>query len=385
MSIVVIPEAPADEWDYTAWRERMAAQKPGGPGVYSLQTSEETLSVDIPDNQRRSALRQILGWSWADDAAPWRLHRPSVGVQHPVIPWLWADSVSWQPYNPLAKLQADLTARAKVESVGFPDYSPDYAGRYSRAEATVRFKPVFWKQYRDDDLEWSEGYAGKEWMRSFGVVNKAHQLDLISAEGANDDSQLEWAEGGPDGPGQVPFGGTQFVRASRTTFKMVWKNVPINYTCGEQVFNTSEIASFLMPLPRRLVRALGTVNSVPFPGDNSPFLAGTLLLTGVEESPYQQPVRTDSEFGLWAADYVLTWEYFNPPRDPASTQRFATTGPAPVKYGHHLFPYRPTRYWYLATAGTDTTRGTYDGKTVLEEIDHHDLFRHVNDPDYPIP
>lgn len=382
MSIVVIPESPADEWDYTEWRERMAAQKPGGPGVYSLQTSEETLSVDIPDHQRRSALRQILGWAWADDAAPWRLHRPSVGLQHPVIPWLWADSVSWQPYNPLAKLQPDLTARAKVESVGLPDYSPAYAGRYSRAEATVRFKPIFWRQYRDDDLSWSEGYVDREWMRSFGVVNKAHQLDLISAEGANDESQLYWAEGGPSGPGQVVFGGTQFVRVSKTVFKMVWKNVPINYTCGEMDFTTNTIASFLMPLPRRLVRALGTVNSVPFPGDLSPFKAGTLLLTGVEETPYQQPVRTDSEFGLWAADYVLTWEYFNPPRDPASVTRPAGRS---VKYGHHLFPYRQTRYWYLATAGTAGTRGTYDGKTVLEEIDHHDLFRHVNDPAYPIP
>lgn len=378
-AIVVIPEDPADEWSYTDWLERMAPQKPGGPGVYSLQTSEETLTLDIEDNKRRSALRQILGWSWADNDPPWELHRPSVGVQHPYIPWLWADSVSWQPYNPLAVLQADSTLKAKLTGIGEPDYSPEFYGRYSRAEATVRFKPIYWRQYRDDDIAWLASYSGREWMRSFGVINKAHQLDLIAAEGANDENQLYWAEGGPDGPTQSVFGGTQYIRVNKTTFKMVWRNVPINYTCGEQFFNIDDIASFLMPLPRRMVRFLGTVNSEPFPGANSRHKAGTLLLTGIEETPYQQPVRTDSEFGLWAADYTFTWEQFDPPRDPSNTTRPAGQT---VKYGHHLFPFRPTRYWYLATAGTDSTRGTYSGKTVLEEFDHHDLFRHVNDPAY---
>lgn len=395
--VVILPEDPADEWNLSEWLELAGNQKPGGPGAYSLQTSEDTLTIEIQDNQRRSAIQQILGYAYADDAAPYRLNRPAVAIQHPYLPWLWADSVSVQPIAPMGVLQDDLTRKAKTPGVGVPTYSPAYTTRYSRSELLVRFKPIYWRPFREDDPSWDgvyteAGKSSKEWMRYFGVVNKSVELDLITAEGANDDAQLYWAEGvvggtgsGPTSPG-TPFNGTQYIRVNRTTFKMVWKNVPLNYTCGEIDFNADDIASFLMPRPTRLTRALGTVNKTAFPGANSPYKAGTLLLKAIEETPYQQPVRTDSEFGYFAADYSLTFEYMDPPRDPSSVQNLGGGGATAVKYGHHLYPYRPTRYWYLATAGTSSTRGTYTGKTQLEETEFHDLFRSASDTtNFPLP
>jgi hypothetical protein len=387
MPIIILPEAPADVWDLDDWREKVARENPGGAGAHSLQTSEEAIVIQLESNKVRSCLQQVLGWSWADNAAPWRLHREAVPVQHPRFPWLWADSVAPLNWNPLAQLQTDGSRKAKEEGVGFEGYAPPHTTRYTHTDILVRFRNIWGRQWPDTDPTWQDNYLGKEWLRSFGHVSKQAQLDLITAEGANDESSLFWAEGGGDGPTAGPsagsaFNGTQYVRRQTTQFKLVWRNVQTEYTCGQMDFTEAEYDTFLMPLPRRLVRALGTVNDAPFPGSASRYKAGTLLFSALEENTYQQPVRTDSEFGLWASDYTFTFDYFDPPRDPAA---YTNPGGASVKYGHHLFPWRRTRYWYLATSGSSSTRGTYNGKTALESTTFTDMFRHVDDPAYTIP
>jgi hypothetical protein len=387
MPVVILPEKPADVWDLDEWREKVARESPGGAGAHSLQSSEESLVITVDSNKVRSCLQKVLGWSWADTAAPWRLHREEVPIQHPRYPWLWADSAAPLNWNPLAQRQTDSTYKAKEDGVGFETYAPAQTTRYTKTDILVRFKNIWGRQWRDSDPTWQDGLVGKEWMRSLGCVGKNVQLDLITAEGAGDAAALYWAEGGGDGPVAGPgagsaFNGTQYVRRNVTQFKLVWRCVQTEYTCGRMDFEEADYDSFLMPLPRRLVRQLGTVNDAPFPGSSSRYKAGTLLFSALEEVTYQLPVRTDSEFGLWASDYTITLDHFDPPRDPA-----ASTNPAgqTVKYGHHLFPWRKTRFWYLATAGTDATRGSYSGKTALEATTFTDMFRHVDDPAYAIP
>jgi hypothetical protein len=394
MALVILPENPQDEWDLGDWVEMMAQQKPGGAGGFSHQASEDTLVITLQGNQIRSALRQLLGWAWSDVAAPWRLHRPQVAVQHPRLPWLWAAEASVQPHNPLGQLQADGTYKAKTAGVGFDGYAPGSHGCYARMDVAVKFRGVNWMQWKDDDPQWADNFAGKEWLRSVGVMNKSVMLDLVSAEGANDEASFYFAEGvtggagaGPvTGDGGTPFNGTQYVRAQRTTFRLVWKCVPLEYTCGEMEFNEADIASFMMPYPERLIKALGRVNSAAFPGSASPYAAGTLLLTSVEEIPYQLPVRTNTEFGAWCADYVLTFEHFDPARDPNAVANYGSGGVVSLKRGHYLFPYRPTGLWYYATAGNQFNRGTYSGTAPLLSQDFHDLFRHRGDTaNFPLP
>lgn len=385
MAAVILPEAPADRWNLGEWLEQMAQQKPGGDDAFSNQVSESSLVITVPGNKVRSCVQQVMGWSWSDTAAPWRLHREACPVQHPRYPWLWADAVSVRPVNPLGQIQPDLTVQPKTPGVGYDGYAPEYYGCYARVDVTVRFRSINWFNFRDDDPLWADNFAGKEYLRSFGKVNAGYETDLISAEGANDSAALYFAEGtvggagsGPvAGPNGDPFNGTQFVRVSKTRFRLVWKNVPTEYVSGEQEYNEADCASFIMPLPRRLVRALGTVNSTPFPGANSPYVAGTLLLSGVEEIPYLQPVRTTSDFGLPASDFVFTFDHFDPRRDPAAiTVPAGQTG----KRGWHLYPSRITGYWYYATKGSAVTRGTYSGVGQLESLEFHDLFKHVDDP-----
>jgi hypothetical protein len=388
--VIILPEKPADLWDLDDWREKVAKENPGGSGAHSLQNSEEALLITTTSNKVRSCLQQILGWSWADFASPYRLHREAVPVQHPRFPWLWADSVAPLLWNPLAQHQTVGANKAKEDSVGFEGYSPAFTTRYTQVDILVRFKPVWGRQWADTDPTWADNYIGKEWMRNVGTVGKSVQLDLITAEGAGDAASLYWAEGGGDGPtagsgSASAFNGTQYVRRNVTKFQITWRAVPIEYTCGRMDFDEAHYDSFMMPLPVRLVRQLGTVNDAPFPGTASRYKAGTLLFSALEEHSYQLPVRTDSEFGSWAADYTLSFDYMDPPRDPAAVKR-VVSGPTPdPKYGHHLFPWRKTRYWYLATAGDSTTRGSYNGVTALESTNFTHLFRHADDPTYAIP
>ena len=391
MADIILPEKPADRWSLSDWQEMMAQNRPSGAGTFSSATSEDSLEILVKFNQVRSCLQQILGWAWADDAAPYLLHRESVPVQHPYFPWLWADAARVEPFNPLGKTQTDLTIKAKELGVAFPDYGPEYFTRYTLAKITIRFVNINWQQWLDSDPIWADNFVGEEWGRSFGLANKTTTLDLITAEGGNDAASLYFAEGntsgagtGPvTGPNGTPFGGTQFIRVNRTDYKMLWKCVPLNYFAGPTSFTAGDEASYLMPSATRMMKALGRVNSAPFPGANSPFVAGTLLLKAVEEVPYQQPVRTTTEFGLFASDFYLTFEHFDPTRDATAVTN--PSGTTPVKRGHYLFPYRPTGKWYYATAGTETTRGTYGGTAPIQSQDFHDLFRHVGNPAYPLP
>lgn len=396
MPIVFLPELPQDTWSLTEWLEKVAGEKPGGDGTHSLQSSDETIVITIPMNKVRSAIQQILGWAWADDAAPYLLHREAVAIQHPVCPWLWADAVTVTPHNPLAVMQPSGLVQAKTEGVGYAGYAPADTTRYTLADLTVRFRNIWWQQWPDWSPTWQAMYVGKEWIRSFGNVSKSTQLDLITAEGAGDDASMFFADGNTSqgvvsGLNGTKFQGTQFVRSQKTIFKLVWKNVPINYTCGEVQFSENEIQSFLMPYPKRLIAALGRVNSTPFPGTNSAYVAGTLLLTGIEEQMYQQPVRTDSDFGLLAADYTFTFEQFDPERDPDAVPDPGPPGTGSVEpeRGHNLVPNRNTRKWYLVTSGTSGivsgTRGSYQGNRLIPSCDFHHMFRHVDNGAYSIP
>lgn len=391
MSLVIIPERPADEWSLSDWLEEIAHTRPGGAGTFSPAQCSDSIQIETTYNKVRSAILQLLGWAWADDSSPWRLHREATPVQHPWHPQLWASGATVEPFNPLGTTQDDATVKPKVAGVAFIGYGPEYTANYTRAKITLHFTNINWIQYKDSDPVWQDSYAGKEWLRSFGLASKATTLDLITAEGANDAASLWFAEGvtggvgvGPTtGPDGTPFGGTQFVRVTKTDFKMLWRNVPTNYFAGETTLSEAKASTFLMPLAKRMEKGLGRVNSTPFPGADSPFVAGTLLFKGVEEIPYQQLLRTASGFGLGASDFYLTFEHFDPTRDDD-----AVTNPpdsVPLKRGHLLFPYRPTGKWYYASSGDSILRGTYGGNAVLQSMDFHDLFRHVDDPAYPIP
>lgn len=401
MAIVILPELPANQWNLTAWLEKMASADPGGASSFTTQDSEAVMVIRVLAEQVRSCIVQILGYAWADDATPWRLHRDATPIQHPFYSFLWADSVTVQKVGPEGIQNIDgggnIVLQAKLPTDNNRVYSPANYGRYGFADVTVRFKPLKTMIYASDfDSAWAP-FLGQEQLRYFGRLGTDVGLDLLTVEGAVDDSGIAFAEGAYSGGTGPPtgmnsatnlsgFGGAVFTRREKTTFHCIWKQVPINYTCGEIKFTAADIASFVMPAPLRFVKALGTINKTNFPGANSPYKPGTLMLTAVKETVYQQPVRTNSPYGYPAADYEMTFEYFDPTRDCTAV---VNPGTAPidtaVAYGFDLFPYRPTRKWYLATTGDATVRGTQSGLRFYPKTEFGDIFQHISNTTYPLP
>jgi len=76
-------EDPADVFDYaTDAKEAIDNTQPGGGGHSSRGSQEETLVYFIPFNKVASAKKYFLGFSYADDGAPYALHR-ALPARHP--------------------------------------------------------------------------------------------------------------------------------------------------------------------------------------------------------------------------------------------------------------------------------------------------------------
>lgn len=398
----VEPWPAGDEFDYDDWAEVLAAGKPGGDAGFALEASQDSIVITLPANKVRAAIPHILGYSVADTAAPWLLRRPAVPAAHPRFPHLWADGVSVRLTNPVSNKSVayDLTERypgttrtdalykAKEDAVVTgTGYGPDYRARYARAELTVRFSEVSYPILRNGDQSWDEGYGpDSEWKRFFGFHEFDPTLDLITAEGGTDEASFYFAEtddpaadGPTAGSAGSAFNGSVYVRKQQSNFTFLWKNVAEDYT---------SVGGPLCPQPKRLLAALGCVNDDWFPQAEADggFAPGTLLFAGVKGKRYQQYLNTNEDFGIWAWDWYLTFAHFDPERPTAvKDSAGAAIAEATRKRGHLLFPWRQSRKWYYASAGTNVTRGTYSGRPALREVDFFNLFRHVKNTTYTTP
>lgn len=397
MPVVIVPEDPADEWALDEWLEEMADAKPGGPAVMSPQQMAATEVIRVPANKARSAVRQILGYSIADNDS-FLLERPEVPLNHPWFRWLWADSCSVQFVNPLGNTDyehPDSTVdnplyQAKQASDAFVDYGPEYTGRYGTALITVQFRHYPWVVWADWDTSW-EDFVGEEWRRMCVMSGMKPKLDLIAAEGT-DTGKLRFAErdaafaaGGENptpGPAGTIFDGAVYVRKSQTSYTVCWRCVEEQYLTGAYPDDVTD--GLVMPRFPRFERFLGTVNSAELFGHPK----NTLLFADYWTTRYPLPVRTNYDFGLIAHDVYMVFDAFDPPR-PTGVKNSAGADilDANRKRGHLVFPFRPnsSKHWFAAAAGDGTTAGTYSGAFVLEELDHTELFRHADDPNYPLP
>lgn len=411
----IVPELPEDTFRMYAegdepsdWVEVLATAKPGGAGGFSLESSQDSLVITIPANKVRSALLNILGYSYSDDVA-YELVRPAVPVQHPRYPWLFADGVSVQLQNPLgntaftydsrrderytgsaARTQAYLQAKEDSQFGDNSGYMPAYMGRYGRAELTIRFSQVDWPIFRDGDEVWDSNYGPEfEYKRFFGMADFDPKLDLITAEGGTDASSFYFAETddpavdeGPDaGPSGSAFNGSVHVRKCQSDITMIWKTVAEDYTC---------LGGPTMPQPARLLAHLGTTNTDWFPGTEAEggFPPHTLLFAGLKGKRYQLPASVDdaTAVGAYCWDWYMTFTHFDPKRPDAVMDYGNVSIPDATRArGWRLLPWRNSRRWYAATAGDGVTRGTYSGNFPLPASTFANMFRHVSDGsvDYP--
>lgn len=413
LHLTVIPEEPDDRWSLADWLEKMADANPGGPAVFGGKQMSATEVIRVHATRAgglqgkvRSCLQQLLGYSRADNAN-YALLRPYVPVQHPKYPWLWADAASVQELGPLGNENfagsAPGTFKPKVEGVG-PDFFvggapfylfPTHTSNYGAADITVRFSYYPWLVATDDDDFWAGFSAGEEWRRMCVCSERRPRLEFLVAEGTEQgkfyyceqDATTDQPVAGPTG---TPFSGGVYVRKQSNTITVCWKQVAEEYLQGEYDDDPSDKLTF--PGLPRFDRYHGTVNTDEIWGQP----AGTLLFADWWTDRYSQPVRVQDQdgverpFGLIAHDVYMVFEKTDPPRaafvkDSAGTVRGVNAG---ARFrGHQLAPFRPDvdKKWFGVTAGSDAVKGTLTGARKYEDLDFRDLFRHVNDPSYPIP
>ena len=379
MPINILFENSEDEWDLNHWKESVELRKPGGNASYSLRQTEDVIMIEVPFRQLRSCIRQLFGWSYADERTPWRLRREEIPIQHPRFPWLWADAASSTPMFPKGNPDFPIENGYLAKRDGYSQYNaPEYEANYGIAQIAVRFKPFAGRIYSDDDGAWTPGY---EYRRFVGSTSVQPKLEQITAQGGGNESSFYWADydktskkpriGGPNNTGQH-FDGGVFIRKPTTDFTITWYNVEESY-----LVDTSKNDYWVMPYPSRLLKYLGTINSAEIFGHRPQ----TLLFDGFRLTRYQQPVLTDSEWGLWAADIEMRFQHFDP-NYPDRSSGITTFPPAQTpKNGHLLFPDRQSTGWYSATRSKDEAkRGTYNGDFALRELDFTGIFKHVMDP-----
>lgn len=386
----VIPEDPDDEWNLSLWQEQVEDRRPGN-AVFSYSQSAVTETIVVPANQVRSCVRQLLGYSLANHTT-YLLERKEVPVRHPWWRHLWADSVQVQEIVPLAQPQADGTTKAKKDADDPDLYAPAATGRYGHSLVTVQFRHLPWLVWRDDDDLWAT-YLGEEWRRFTACTSVRPILDIQTVD-ADAKSQFVFAERdqadvansprvGPGGKpipnGQIPY------RKQQVGFSLLWRGVEETYLTGP--YPDDVYAGFLLPDYERLNRYMGCVNAVTFLGHKP----GTLLFDYEVVGRYPFPgVRTNYDFGLIGVDILMKFTLYRPPQPAAvidSNGNVVADGDR--WYGHLALPFapNPNHYHFVATAGTDATRGTLPGSSrlALEPLDFYDLFYHHDDPIHPIP
>ena len=317
------------------WKEAIATYQPGGGETFSNDNGECTVQCYVDAEKIRSAKSFVLGYSYADDATPWALHRIPP-ADHPFYgPQFRATSVSFQRFSPIGN--SANTNREPYELSPFGSDGITKFGKYEKAMMTVRFAgPMPYYLYSDDNEEWS----GFEYDRYCTRYDVESNLEVLMADTNRFMTYVE----GPLVNETVPS--TVGLYLTKTTFVMTWHEVPESF-----IFNS-------LGVPQKVIDCVGKVNSADFMG----FPAGTLLLQSPKFQRKCFPFFSDDGR---AFHYTITLPFlhFDPELGDTATRA----------RGHNLFPYSIDGKWYLATRD-----GTVLGPRYIFEQDFATMFTHVS-------
>ncbi len=350
----VYQELPADTFDYaTDWLEAIDNTGPGNTVDATGTTQEATLTGYVPFNKYRSAMRYFLGYSYADTAAPWALHREPPQA-HPEFPQLYAYAMSATPFAP--EVNPDGTFVTKTQSLFDPD---QYFGSYQQRLVTIRFKS-FGRMRFFADSSVGEGYV-QEYLR-WTMLRGEPAIETLNVDGY----QLTFSEttGPPNGPVIYTGPGTKATPFPcpipelfpKCTFALKWFAVPHEYLSSDpEIFR-----------PTKILSMLGYVNSADFLG--AKFKTHTMLLTSVTFDETLYPVTPANPL-IPVTGYDVTFMLLENPKESAVAMSSFR--------GHRVYPWRANGKWYHAVrppSGNEFLPGALPG------ADLNKLFQHVDDP-----
>ncbi len=234
-------------------------------------------------------MRFALGFSFADIAAPYALHRENP-VYHPRFSWLTASTVSFSSIAP----EPNDEATGTFVPGAFPNDSVPVA-QYQKIWATVRFTDKPWTFLENEDID---SYVDEPTRNTF--YNPSPSVEIISAEGLNN---IVWANNPAliGEPIPAPFG----TLMSKCNLQLRWMWVPNEYISGPDSLTFT---------PLWINDAVGRVNADEFLG----YPPRTLLLQAPQYERFRFPVMTsEGIFGFFGWNITFPMQFFDPDRDPA--------------------------------------------------------------------
>lgn len=315
-------EDVANQFDFADpadWKEIVESGSFPASSHFSLDAQEATLVGYVPWNKQRSAARYFLGFAYADDVSPYRLHRENP-MFHPEFPWLYCYDVSFTPFR--VKSNPDESGKPKIES---PFVTGIYTAYAEHVICTARFR-----NFRMRFLEDSDIIANNQEFRRNCVVDITPRIEALTADGVGQLFWKETAAGGP--PTTFPTAGSNFpapivTLLAKTAVTVSWFSVPWDYL--------SQDGNVLWPT--KILDRVGHVNSDTF---MDIFTQSTLLMQPptFTVKPFPVTDADDVTQPLRAVDVQLNFEYFDPPKHAslaASSYR-----------GHQLMPWRKDGLFY---------------------------------------
>lgn len=342
------------------WRELGSADKaPGGADSFSVEKADCLLVGQIDVAKELQARRDILGYAYTDSTYKLKRVNP---LRHPKYDDCHATGLSLHRYGIVGNDAYMKPKDAAVRPLG----SVPYVAKYQQSEATIRFTQLPYPVVDDSDMTYIIG--GSPIPEYYRNVDWSHDVKPdVSTLNAEVDRQLIFCEGYPSTttPSPASFTGRAVEYICKVALAWRWYSVPEEYLFAG---DDGE--------PVKILNCLGKVNASDFFG----YIAGTLLLLGVQLIKFQYPWRffdpTYPTRSTPAFGYHVTFliSQFDP------TPGVSTTTPpgTPLARGHNLFPYRQittgtSTRWYLATLG-----GSPTGPRLIPAADYATMFTNVN-------
>lgn len=345
----------------TDWEEDYAEVQPGGGASFSRDSGESVVVGTIPFTKMRAARQAILGYAYADDSAPWALHR-TVPWRHPDFPEQRADDVHFVGFNPMGKTGNPGNKPYVASAV--PTEPMTRRTRYTRATATIRFKPHAYPFATDLQLA-----GASELYRNCAIFDTLDpSLELLLA----DSQPYFWFLEGTQSDGSTSlvgqnFPGTMPEYISKCLFVLGWFDVPLEFVANPY-------------FPSKIMSCMGFLNYE----DNwlGVFPKGTLLMEAPRIRKKQQPIWTVNDRIPFMVDIFFPFKYFDPP--PGTLTPWVVSPPVPpanpIFRGWNLFPWGRSGKWYSVGRGEtsgDATRPFLGFKTFTN------MFTHVQSPAMP--
>ena len=344
------------------WRELIDKVRPGGPGGFGKRRAEDEITGIIDFARIPAAIRHCLGYSYTLDATGGGGIIRIPPVQHPWMPLMFCDGVTYRPSRPSGN---PVNPQNQPHLFTDPEfiYSFTRYSKYQTAEFTLHFSIP--RYYIASDAEMGEL---SEWDRYTYMFDTKPNLQLQSVEG----STMMFVEGPPIGKIiQSAIG----IRMAITAHIMTWYEVPFDYLSSSGYVPDMIVGRSANAIGGRLDSAVGHVNSADM--FDGLFEAGTIYLDNPVIDWYIQPVETEDGTRLWAADIELPFMHHDPlMADPPSQ---------PAWRGWNTFPWMGAQTsdtasnrigrWYTATHD-----GNLTGSKLLPTSDLMRIFNHWNTP-----